>query len=527
MVIIQEAVMNRDKMIDEIENFAGIWDIIIIGGGATGLGTAVEAASRGYKTLLLEQHDFSKGTSSRSTKLIHGGVRYLQQGNISLVLEALHERGMLIQNAPHLVHNQAFIVPTYDWWRGPFYGVGMKVYDLMAGKFGLGPSRILSREQTLAKIPTLEPKGLRGGVKYYDGQFDDSRLAINLAQTIVSLGNTPINYMKVTGLLKSNKMVNGVQAKDMESGKEYELNGRVVINATGIFTDTILKMDNPSAKKIITMSQGVHLIFDQNFLPGDSAIMVPHTADDRVLFAVPWHKRVVVGTTETPVEKATLEPCAFEEEIDFILNHAAKYLTKDPSRSDILSVFAGIRPLVNPAGSKGTAAISRDHFLLISEYGLITITGGKWTTYRKMAEDTIDQAALIAGLEERQSITKNMRIHGWFKNIDANEALHYYGSDIFAIKKLIESQPLLGDKLHDKLPFIKAEVIWSVREEMARTVEDVLARRTRALLLDAKASMEMAQETAKLMAVELGYDRAWENEQVLLYNKLAINYLPA
>ncbi|HEA66705.1 MAG TPA: glycerol-3-phosphate dehydrogenase/oxidase [Desulfobacterales bacterium] len=519
--------MNRDQMIDTVENFVGIWDIIIIGGGATGLGTAVEAASRGYKTLLVEQHDFSKGTSSRSTKLIHGGIRYLQQGNISLVLEALHERGMLIQNAPHLVHNQTFIVPTYDWWRGPFYGVGMKVYDLMAGKLGLCPSRILSREETLAEIPTLEPKGLRGGVKYCDGQFDDSRLAINLAQTIVDLGSTPINYMKVMGFLKSNKMISGVRAKDMESGKEYELNGKVVINATGIFTDTILKMDNPAAKEIITMSQGVHLIFDKEFLPGDSAIMVPHTADGRVLFAVPWHNKVVVGTTETPVKEAILEPCAFEEEIDFILNHAAKYLTKDPTRKDVLSVFAGIRPLVNLGGSKETAAISRDHFLLVSECGLITITGGKWTTYRKMAEDTIDQAVLIAGLEERQSITKNMRIHGWLKNIDASEALHYYGSDAIAIKKLTESQPSLGDKLHERLPFIKAEVTWAVREEMARTVEDVLARRTRALLLDAKASMEMAPETAKLIAVELDYDRDWENEQVSAYKELAKNYLPA
>ena len=518
--------MKRDKMIDTIENFAGIWDIIIIGGGATGLGTAVEAASRGYKTLLLEQHDFSKGTSSRSTKLIHGGVRYLQQGNISLVLEALHERGMLIQNAPHLVHNQAFIVPTYDWWSGPFYGVGMKVYDLMAGKFGLGPSRILSREETLAKIPTLEPKGLRGGVRYCDGQFDDSRLAINLAQTAVDLGSTPVNYIKVIGLLKSNNMISGVMAKDMESGKEYELNGRVVINATGIFTDTILKMDNPAAKKIITMSQGVHLTFNKEFLPGDSAIMVPHTADGRVLFAVPWHDRVVVGTTETAVEKATLEPCAFEEEIDFILNHAAKYLTKDPTRNDVLSLFAGIRPLVNTGGSKESAAISRDHFLLVSECGLITITGGKWTTYRKMAEDAIDRAALIAGLEERQSITKNLRIHGWLKNIDPNGALHYYGSDEIAIKKMIARRPLLGDKLHERLPFIKAEVIWAVQEEMARTVEDVLSRRTRALLLDAKASMEMAPETAKLMAAELRYGQDWENEQVLAYKELARNYLP-
>ncbi len=342
----KEKGMNRQEMLKSVEQNAGYWDFIVVGGGATGLGVGVDAASRGYKTILLEQHDFSKATSSRSTKLVHGGVRYLQQGNISLVLEALHERGLLIQNAPHLVCHQAFIVPNYVWWDGPFYGVGMKVYDLLAGKLGLGPSKRLSKEETLEHIPTLKPEGLRGGVIYFDGQFDDSRLAINLAQTMVEHGGVPINYVKVTGFIKSGEMLNGVIAKDMESGKEYEINGRVVVNATGVFTDTLLKLDNPEAKGIISPSQGVHLILEKEFLPGEDAIMVPQTADGRVLFAVPWHDKVIVGTTDTPVGEVGLEPRALDEEIEFILYHAALYMTKDPKRKDVKSVFAGLRPLV-------------------------------------------------------------------------------------------------------------------------------------------------------------------------------------
>ncbi len=516
--------MNRDKMIQKLESETGYWDIIIIGGGATGLGAAVEAATRGYKTLLLEQHDFSKGTSSRSTKLVHGGVRYLAQGNISLVLEALHERGLLRQNAPHLVRNQSFVVPNYVWWEGPFYGIGMKVYDMLAGKLGLGPSKMLSKEETLEKIPNIEPEGLKGGVIYYDGQFDDSRLAINLAQTVADNKGVPINYMKVTGLLKSDGFVNGVKAVDQETGKEYKINGRAIINATGVFTDSVLKMDDPKAKDIIVLSQGVHVILDKEFLPGDSAIMVPQTEDGRVLFAVPWHNKVVVGTTDTPVEEAKLEPRALDEEIKFILDHAAKYMAKDPKRSDVKSVFAGLRPLVKPAEDTGTSEISRDHHLVISKSGLITITGGKWTTYRKMGEDTIDQATMVAGLEEKQSVTKKLRIHGWLKNVDMSDPMYVYGSDRVGIDKLIKEKPELDEQLCDSLPYKKAEVIWHVRNEMARTVEDVLSRRTRAILLDAKASIEMAPKVAQLMAGELGYDNSWVKNQVEEYTNLAKEY---
>lgn len=485
----------------------------------------MDAASRGYKTILLEQHDFSKGTSSRSTKLVHGGVRYLRQGNVSLVIEALHERGLLIHNAPHLVSHQPFIVPGYEWWDGPFYGAGLKVYDLLAGKLGLGPSRRLSKKETLARIPTLEPVGLRGGVVYFDAQFDDSRLALNLAQTMADLGGSPLNYFQVTDFIKTGDLIQGVIARDGESGKHYEINARVVVNATGVFADTLLQMDNPEAKRIISPSQGVHLILDREFLPGADAIMAPRTRDGRVLFAVPWHDKVIVGTTDTPVDEVCLEPRALDHEIEFILKHAAAYMTKDPGRADVKSVFAGLRPLVNMGEPKSTAAISRDHCLVVSESGLVTITGGKWTTYRKMAEDTVNQAMVVAGLGERQCVTRDLRIHGWRKNYDPLDPLRYYGADAVFIARLVNEDPWLGEKLHQKLPYRKAEVIWAVRQEMARTVEDFLARRSRSLFLDAGASMDMAPEVARLMASELKRDSDWQEAQADEYERVAEGYL--
>lgn len=517
--------MNREEELQKIKDDPEIWDFIIIGGGATGLGTAVEAASRGYKTLLLEQHDFAKGTSSRSTKLVHGGVRYLRQGNISLVLEALRERGLLRQNAPHLVKNLSFIVPNYDWWEGPFYGIGLKIYDKLAGDLGLGPSKNLSKEETLNYIPTLEPEDLNGGVIYYDAQFDDSRLAINLLQTVYDHDGVALNYMEVTSLIKANGLVSGVEVKDHESGDELEIQGRVVVNATGIFTDSIRKMDNPDTRDIIQPSQGVHIVLDKSFQPGESAIMVPKTDDGRVLFAVPWHDRIIVGTTDTPLEKASLEPRAKDEEIDFLLTHAARYLTKDPEAKDVLSVFAGIRPLVSRSGSNDTSSISRDHTLLIDPSGLVTITGGKWTTYRKMAEDTVDEAAVVAGLDERDSVTENLRLHGWLKNSEAAEPYELYGSDALSLKKIAREQDGWDQPMHSNLPYTPAEVVWAARSEMARTVEDVLARRTRSLLLDARASIAMAEDVADLLADELGRDEAWKKEQVRHYRAQAQGYL--
>ena len=515
--------MKRTELLRRLEG-EPLWDMIVVGGGATGLGTAVEAASRGYRTLLLEQSDFAKGTSSRSTKLIHGGVRYLQQGNLSLVQEALRERGLLIRNAPHLVHNLSFVVPLYDWWEGPFYGVGLKLYDVLAGQLGLGPSRQLSREETLRHIPTVESNGLRGGVMYHDGQFDDARLAISLALTLADLGGVALNYLQVTGIRVEGGLVAGVAAQDRESGREFRIKGRVVVNATGPFIDGVRRMADPAAGKLITPSQGVHLVLDGSFLPGDSAIMVPHTDDGRVLFAVPWHGRTIVGTTDTPVAAASLEPRPLPEEIDFLLTHASRYLTRHPAPADVLSVFAGIRPLVSSGGGD-TASLSRDHTLLVDSSGLVTIAGGKWTTYRKMGEDTVTAAAQVAGLGERPSVTAGLRIHGWQEGVAPGDPWQVYGSDAAALEQLLAESPAWREALHPALPYCRGEVVWAVRQEGARTVEDVLARRTRALLLDARASIAAAPAVAGLMACELGRDRAWQDTQVAGYCELARGYL--
>jgi glycerol-3-phosphate dehydrogenase len=517
--------MKRDKVLDRIENTKEPWDFLVIGGGATGLGVGVDAAARGYSTLVVEQHDFSKGTSSRSTKLVHGGVRYLKQGNISLVLEALRERGLLSENAPHLVRPLAFIVPIYSWWEGPFYGIGMTIYDRLAGKLGLKPSEGLSREETLKRIPTLEASGLQGGVSYYDGQFDDSRLAVNLAQTIFDLGGGAANYMRVTSLIKEAGLVVGAIVQDVETGKEHTIRAKVVVNATGVFCDAVRKMDEPDAKTVIAPSQGAHVVLPKAFLPGESAVMVPQTSDGRVLFAVPWHDCVVVGTTDTSVDHIEVEPHPMDEEIGFILTNASKYLSKRPSRSDVLSVFAGLRPLVKVGDAKSTAAMSRDHTILISNSGLLTIAGGKWTTYRKMAQDAVSQAETLAGFEERPCLTDHMQIHGWTKQRIPEANLRVYGADAPAVRELATADSGLAEKIHPELPYVGAEVVWAVREEMARTVEDVLARRTRALLLGARASIEAAPRVADLMARELGVDEAWRQKAVEDYGKVAQGYV--
>jgi glycerol-3-phosphate dehydrogenase len=503
------------------------WDFIVVGGGATGLGVAIDAASRGYRTLLLEQSDFAKGTSSRSTKLVHGGVRYLRQGNISLVVEALKERGLLLKNAPHLVRGLSFVVPNYDWWEGPFYGIGLKMYDLLAGKQGFGRSRLLSRETTLQLLPTLEPEGLIGGVVYYDGQFDDARLAVNMAATAAEQGAVVLNYVEVTDLIKSDGEVRGVRARDVESGAERELEARVVVNATGAWTDRLRRMDDPSVPTMIQPSQGVHIVLDRDFLPGESAIMVPKTDDGRVLFAIPWLDRVVVGTTDTPVDETPLEPRAHPDELAFLLEHAGRYLTRDPEPADVLSVFAGLRPLVGGAGDEnGTASLSRDHTLVISESGLVTIAGGKWTTYRKMAQDVVDQAAMIADLDDRPCITPELRIHGYHAHADRFGELEHYGADAPAIRDVFLERPELAEPIHPDFPIRAGEVVWAGREEMARTVDDFLARRTRMLLLGARAAIEAAPKVAELLAEELGRDEAWRREQVESFRELAAGYLP-
>ncbi len=475
--------MNRDAMLQRAFTRTEPWDILIVGGGATGMGAAVDAAARGYEVLLLEQSDFGKGTSSRSTKLVHGGVRYLEQGNISLVMEALRERGILRQNAPHLVSDLAFVVPRYDWWEAPFYGIGLKIYDLLAGEYGFGKSQLLSREETLARLPTIKREGLRGGVVYYDGQFDDSRLLINLAQTAAEHGATLLNYFPVTGLVKATDgFVAGVEARDSESGKSLRALAKVVVNATGPFSDHLRRMADSSVTSMIQPSQGIHLVFDRSFLAGDSAIMVPHTRDGRVMFAIPWNGHTVVGTTDTPISAPSLEPRPLAEEVDFILETAGKYLDRPPERHDVLSVFAGIRPLVNSGNANNTAELSRDHTIRIENSGLLTIAGGKWTTYRRMAEDCINQAATLARLPEIGCPTVHLNIHGSRSESSNLESLGAYGTDAIAIRRLIDKDARMGEPLHAGLPYCGAEVVWAARDEMARSVEDVLARRTRCIV---------------------------------------------
>jgi len=385
-------------MYQRLRAHAGPWDIIVVGGGATGAGVAIDGAPRGYDVLLLEQSDFGKGTSSRSTKLVHGGVRYLEQGNVSLVMEALKERGLLLQNAPHLVHNLGFVVPNYDWWEAPFYGIGLKLYNLLAGKYGFGASRILSKEETLDRLPTLNTEGLRGGVIYFDGQFDDSRLLINLVATAYEQGAVLLNYAQAAEVTRDGEgFVDGVVVRDMETGEEFHAQGKVVVNATGPFCDDLRRKADPAVQPMIAPSQGIHLVFDGSFLSGDSAIMVPHTSDGRVMFAIPWHGHTLVGTTDTPIPAAALERFALEQEIEFILGTASLYLSKKPVRGDVLSVFAGIRPLVRSGDSGNTAVLSRDHTIRIENSGMVTICGGKWTTYRRMAEDCVNQAARWRG----------------------------------------------------------------------------------------------------------------------------------
>ena len=477
----------RDASLKRIAGRSEPWDIAVIGGGATGMGIALDAASRGHDVVLLERHDFGKGTSSRSTKLVHGGVRYLQQGNVSLVMEALTERGLLLRNAPHLVHDLEFVVPNYEWWEAPFYGIGMKVYDLLAGKYGFGPSQILSREETLERIPTLSQDGLRGGVKYHDGQFDDARLLIDLATTAARYGACLANYARVVSLGKDrNGFVNGLTFHDEESGATGTLSARCIINATGPFCDELRRADDPSSKPMIAPSQGVHIVLPREFLPGNAAIMVPHTRDGRVMFAIPWHGHTLVGTTDTAIPEPTVEPNATSEEIDLIFETASDYLAKRPTHADVLSVFTGIRPLVKASDDAGTAALSREHTIEISASGLLTIAGGKWTTYRRMAEDAVDHAVVLGMLTERPCVTRDL-------------AIHDPGS-------------------HDD------DAGWFARHEMARTVEDVLARRTRLLFLDAGAALAKAPEVARELARELGRDEAWQKSQLSAFGETAKSF---
>ncbi|MGB8702340.1 MAG: glycerol-3-phosphate dehydrogenase/oxidase [Thermosynechococcaceae cyanobacterium] len=516
--------MNRTEALLKIQNCSQPFDIAIIGGGATGLGVAVDAASRGHTVALIEQADFAKGTSSRSTKLVHGGVRYLQQGNIPLVLNALRERGLLYRNAPHLVRNLSFIIPTYSWQEGLYYGAGLKVYDRLAGSLSFGASQCLSKAETMQRLPTLDPSQLSGGVVYQDGQFDDARLAVNLAQTATTLGAAVTNYVRCIAFLKQKDRISGIRAEDVENHSEFDIPAKSVINATGVFVDTICQMDDSAQAKLVRPSQGTHILLPQEFFPGNDAMLIPKTEDGRVLFAIPWQGQVLLGTTEMPVNEISLEPRALPEEVQFLLSHAAQYLTKTPTGQDVLSIFAGLRPLVRSSDSQSTASISRDHRIVISPSGLITVTGGKWTTYRKMAEDVVNQAELVGELTRCPCRTPTLQIHGWTHETISEVNLRPYGADAQEIRTLIRRHPHLGQPLHTKLNYQQAEVIWQIRHEMARQLEDVLARRTRALFLNAKASAECAAIVAQLMAQELNLKQDWIDRQIQIYRNLAEGY---
>lgn len=502
------------------------WDVVVIGGGATGLGIAVDAAARGCKILLLEQNDFAKATSSRSTKLIHGGVRYLAQGNVRLVREALRERGLLLKNAPHLSKNESFIIPCYSWFSGFFFAFGLKIYDWLSGRLSLGKSELIGKKQVLKRLPGVQEKNLKCGVLYHDGAFDDARLALNLAQTCIEKGGVALNYCKVTGLTKNHDgKVSGVVVEDVETGNVHKVRSNVVINATGVFVDDILRMDNPVAGSLIKPSQGIHLVLDRSFLSGEDAIMIPRTDDGRVLFVIPWYGKVLVGTTDTPLETHALEPRALEREVDFVLANAGKYLSKQPMREDVLSVFAGLRPLA--AGDKNTQKtkeISRGHKIIFSKSNLVSVIGGKWTTYRKMAEDTLGKIIQKRLLPDKECKTADLEIHGYREN-NQGGLLAFYGADEAEVTRLAESDEALGRMLDDVENISVAQVAWAVRHEMARTVEDVLARRTRVLFLDAKAALRLAPEVASIMMKELGKSEEWKVEQLASFSELAAGYL--
>jgi glycerol-3-phosphate dehydrogenase len=519
--------MNRTSSLSRLTNYQNeTYDLAIIGGGASGFGVAIDALSRGLSVVLLDKSDFAKGTSSRSTKLLHGGVRYLAQGDVFLVLEALKERGRLLENAPHLTVNQTFVIPIYSFFDQVKYSAGLKLYDWMAGGLRLGKSRSITREETIKRVPGLKKDGLKGGVIYQDGQFDDARMVIALARTCDDLGATLLNYAKVEGLSKDvSGKIDGVIATDLIGSKKLEIKAKMVVNATGVFADKILQMDQPQAPKSIQPSQGIHLVFDKSFLGGEDALMIPKTSDGRVLFAVPWQNHLLIGTTDTIRKKPKLEPEALEQEIDFVLETAQKYLAKTPTRQDVLSVFAGLRPLAAPKeeGAK-TKEISRSHKVIVSESKLVTITGGKWTTFRKMGEDTVEFYKAITANPLSPSKSAKLKIHG-ATNTPIEGIYRAYGTDADEIMQMVKNEPSLGNKLHPNHPYTEAMVVWAVRNEMAEKLEDVLSRRLRLLMCDAKAAIVVAPRVAALMAEEAGNDADWIAKEIEDFKQIAHKYL--
>ena len=385
------------------------WDAMIVGGGATGLGLALDAAQRGLRVALLDSGDFGRGTSSRSTKLVHGGVRYLAQGNVKLVREALAERATLIRIAPHIVSPLEFVVPCYQPFERLTMRIGLGMYDQLAGSASLGPTRWLSRSETESRLPGVQTRGLKGGIAYWDAQFDDALMCIALMQTAVALGAVAINYVGCTGLVTDARGVTAVRAQDAETGESFELTTRCVFNAAGVWVDAIRRMARPDAPPLIRVSQGSHVVVDASFMPGRSALLIPKTSDGRVLFAVPWLGKLVVGTTDEPREQPEFEPRPSEAEVDYMLATARGYLARPIARGDVRASFTGLRPLYSPAHLPKTSAISREH-AVIDERGVISVVGGKWTTYRLMAIDALACAARLGLLPPGRSQTEDLKL---------------------------------------------------------------------------------------------------------------------
>ena len=498
-------------------------DLLVVGGGATGLGIAVDGATRGYRTALIEAGDFAQATSSRATKLVHGGVRYLVSGQIHLVYEALRERRIMLRNAPHLVQPLPFLTPAYSWFDLPYYGAGLKAYEVLSGSSSLGPTRILSARETRERIPGIAPAGLKGSLLYYDGQFDDARLALALARTAEDHGAIVLNYARCVSLRKQDSTVSGVVVEDVETGRTMNVSARCVINATGIFVDRVRHLDAAATAPMLSVSRGTHIVVPPDVLGGANAIMVPKTRDGRIIFAIPWLGKVVIGTTDVPASSVAMEPGHDASEVDFLIETINPYLARPVGLNDILSVFSGLRPLVTGSQVK-TSKLSREHTIEVAPSGLITIAGGKWTTYRRMAEDVLDTATRHDILSSRPCVTRTTRLHGAPEEPPAAGPLSRYGTEAVAIEELCRQDPSLAEPLDSALPFTRAEVIFAARHEMARTVEDVLSRRTRALLLDARAAHRAAPVVASLLAGELGKDSDWAVREAANFQSLAVTF---
>jgi glycerol-3-phosphate dehydrogenase len=493
--------LNRRSNIELLNRVKEPFDFLILGGGATGLGCALDASSRGYSVLLLEKYDFCKGTSSRSTKLIHGGVRYLEKGQLSLVYQALKERDILIKNAPHLVNQVGFLIPTYNYFRKIYYWIGLTLYDFISGNKIFKKSKMIGFKKALSLVPNINKEKLKGGVVYYDGQFNDSRMGIDIALTATNNNAILINYMPVESLIKTNNRVVGVKAKDSLFDKEYEIQAKNIINCTGVFSQSVMNMDSSESKSLITASQGVHLVVDKKFLSGGFGILVPKTSDSRVLFAVPWLGEVLLGTTDTELEKPTIDPIPTEKEIEFIIDNVKKYMNIKPSKKDIKSVFVGLRALVGTNKNIKSKDISRDHKIIVSDSGLISVIGGKWTNYRIMGKEVVDKAIKASNIKFVESQTENLKIKNGLDNIGIDEKSL---SSIFYISK--------------------SQIQHYLREEMAINLDDIMSRRSRCLFLNSKESIAIAPKVVEIMANELSKDKDWIENQLNQFYKLTKLY---